>query len=180
MQANVQAMTTTTNQSRRAFLLSTTAVVVTACSPPSKIQNIYRGPKATGIIVRKSERKMQMLLGNQLITEYPIDLGFAPVGHKQQEGDGRTPEGQYWINRRNYNSAFFLSLGISYPNARDVARAKAAGVSPGGDIFIHGGPRLTTDIGRADWTAGCISVTDAEMEIIYQMVPDGIPIWILA
>ncbi len=122
---------------------------------------------------------MQIIAGNRLIQEFPIDLGFAPTGHKTQEGDGRTPEGQYFIDRRNYNSAFYLSLGISYPNARDIARAKAAGVSPGGDIFIHGGPRLTSDIGRADWTAGCIAVSDDEMAMIYQMVPTGTPIWIL-
>lgn len=168
-----------TSMTRRALLLTGAAVVLHACTQ-SKIQNIYRGPAATGIIVHKGARRMQMITtGNRLLAEFPIDLGFAPQGHKQQEGDGRTPEGQYFIDRRNYNSAFFLSLGISYPNANDVARARAAGVPPGGDIFIHGGPRLPTDIGRADWTAGCISVTDAEMEQIYQMVPDGTPIWIL-
>lgn len=165
---------------RRALLLGASALALASCGTPSKIQNIYRGPKATGVIVYKGQRRMRMINGNVVIAEYPIELGFAPVGHKAQEGDGRTPEGQYWIDRRNYNSAFFLSLGISYPNAQDIARAKAAGVSPGGDIFIHGGPRLPSDIGRADWTAGCIAVSDAEMETIYQMVPNGVPIWILA
>lgn len=167
-----------TKISRRALLLGVSALALNACTR-GKIQNIYRGPRATGIIVHKGAREMQMLNGNTLIARYPIDLGFAPAGHKEREGDGRTPEGQYFINRRNYNSAFFLSLGISYPNQQDVDRARAAGVSPGGDIFIHGGPRLPRDIGRADWTAGCISVTDREIEEIYQMVPDGTPIWIL-
>ena len=82
------------------------------------------------------------------------------------------------IDRRNYNSSYYLSLGISYPNAEDIARAAEAGVDPGGDIFIHGGPKGWFDFGKKDWTAGCIAVTDREMEMIYQMVPNGTPIWI--
>ncbi len=165
--------------SRRAFLLGVSALALNACSS-GKIKNIYYGPKADGIVVSKSARKMYIMTGTTAISTHDVNLGFDPSGHKFREGDGRTPEGQYWINRRNYNSAYFLSLGISYPNARDVARANAAGVRPGGDIFIHGGPRYAGQSGKRDWTAGCIAVTDAEMEQIYQMVPDGIPIWIQA
>ena len=106
-----------------------------------------------------------------------IDLGFAPAGHKQVEGDGKTPEGTYLIDRRNPNSDFHLSIGISYPNARDIARAMAAGQDPGGDIFIHGQPNKSRGEGP-DWTAGCISVTNREMEDIYAMVTDGTPITI--
>ena len=97
----------------------------------SKITRRYSGPLADGIIVRKAERRMLVLKGNRALTAHDVDLGFAPTGHKVQQGDGRTPEGQYFIDRRNYNSSFFLSLGISYPNAADIARAKAAGVDPG-------------------------------------------------
>ena len=165
--------------SRRAFLLGVSALALNACST-GKIKNKYYGPQADGIVVSKSERKMYIMTGTTAISAHDVDLGFNPTGHKFREGDGRTPEGQYFINRRNYNSAYFLSLGISYPNRRDVARARAAGVSPGGNIFIHGGPRYRGEHGKADWTAGCISVTDLEMERIYQMVPDGIPIWIKA
>jgi len=165
--------------SRRAFLLGVSVIALNACST-GKIKTKYLGPKADGIVVSKSDRKMYIMTGTTAISAHNVDLGFNPDGHKEQEGDGRTPEGQYFINRRNYNSAYHLSLGISYPNRRDVARAKAAGVSPGGNIFIHGGPRYDGESGRADWTAGCISVTDAEMDLIYQMVPDGIPIWIEA
>lgn len=168
-----------TASSRRTFLLGVSALALSACTG-GKIQNRYYGPKADGIIVRKAERRMYILKGSKPLAVHDVDLGFNPLGHKFREGDGRTPEGQYFINRRNYNSAYFLSLGISYPNARDVARANAAGVDPGGDIFIHGGPRYRGEVGKADWTAGCIAVPDAAMELIYQMVPDGIPIWIQA
>ena len=164
---------------RRAFLTGVSAAALTSCAS-GKIKNVYYGPQADGIVVRKSERKMYIMKGTTALSAHDVDLGFSPVGHKRAEGDGRTPEGQYFINRRNYNSAYFLSLGISYPNRRDVARARAAGVSPGGDIFIHGGPRYFGETGKRDWTAGCIAVTDAEMEQIYQMVPDGTPIWIQA
>ncbi|TDA88068.1 hypothetical protein E0702_16775, partial [Halomonas marinisediminis] len=87
-------------------------------------------------------------------------LGFAPHGHKQVEGDGKTPEGRYRIDRRNPNSSFHLSLGISYPNTADVARARAMGQSPGGNIFIHGQPNLLGPQTEENWTAGCIAVTD--------------------
>lgn len=162
---------------RRGLLLGATALGVFGCTR-SKIRNVYRGPLADGVIVQKADRRMFIMRGQSVLTAHEIDLGFAPAGHKGQRGDGRTPEGAYVIDRRNYNSEFFLSLGISYPNAEDIARAKDAGLNPGGDIFIHGGPRKWSQRGRPDWTAGCISVTDAEMEQIYQMVPIGTPIWI--
>jgi murein L,D-transpeptidase YafK len=102
-------------------------------------------------------------------------LGFAPDGHKVVEGDGKTPEGLYRIDRRNPNSRFHLSLGISYPNAEDIRVAKSLGKSPGGEIFIHGQKHpLRKDEG--DWTWGCIAVTNKEMEKLYAMVKDGTPI----
>ena len=107
-------------------------------------------------------------------------LGFAPVGHKTRSGDGRTPEGRYVIDRRNARSDYYLSLGVSYPNPVDVARARAMGTDPGGNIFIHGGPRRAAERRKQDWTAGCIAVTDAEIEEIWSLVPTGIPISILA
>ena len=162
---------------RRALLLGGLAAGLLGCSQ-SKIRRRYRGPLADGVIVRKAERAMYVLQGSEVLSSHRIELGFAPVGHKQMEGDGRTPEGQYFIDRRNYNSSFFLSLGISYPNAADIARARAAGVDPGGDIFIHGETRGKR--GAPDWTAGCIAVTDNEMEMLYQMIPIGTPIWIQA
>ena len=123
-----------------------------------------------------------MLDGAQgVLKTYPMGLGFAPVGHKQFEGDGRTPEGSYFIDRRNPNSLFHLSIGISYPNAADRAFAKAQGKSPGGDIFIHGGPRKGIDpVDKRDWTAGCIAVTDRQIEQVYAMVRNGTPVDIFA
>ena len=127
----------------------------------------------TRVAVFKGRREIYLLHHEEVLKKYEIDLGFNPVGHKFQEGDGRTPEGRYLIDRRNPNSAFYLSIGISYPNEADVARAKAFDVRPGGDIFIHGGPRKGRDRGGKDWTAGCISVSDRQMEDIYAMVRDG-------
>lgn len=127
--------------------------------------------KATFIIVDKSERMMWLLNDGQIIKEFNISLGFQAIGHKQFEGDGKTPEGIYIIDRRNPDSNFHLSLGISYPNEKDRAYAASKGKDPGGDIFIHG--ESSRNIDKTDWTAGCIAVMDEEIELIYQMVPDG-------
>ncbi len=140
----------------------------------------YNGPEVTQVIVDKSDRRMHLLHHSEVLKTYPIGLGFAPVGDKQIEGDGKTPEGIYTIDKRNPNSRFHLSLGISYPNERDIAEALALGKSPGGDIFIHGGPpKGSTAHPRSDWTWGCIAVKDREMEDVYAMVKDGTPIVIL-
>ena len=138
----------------------------------------YNGPEVTRIQVFKQQRYMQLLHQDSLLKSYNFQLGFAPTGHKQQEGDGRTPEGAYVIDRRNPNSRFHLSLGISYPNANDIAYARARGVDPGGDIFIHGTP--TRAIGIPDWTWGCIAVQNNEMDEIYAMVNNGTQIFIYA
>ena len=140
----------------------------------------YNGPEVTSVQVHKGERKMYLLHNDKVLKSYDIGLGFAPVGHKQFEGDGKTPEGLYYIDRRNPNSRYHLSVGISYPNEADKARALAQGVQVGSDIFIHGqGPEGRALVKtRRDWTVGCIAVTDAEVEDIYAMVPDGTPIMI--
>ncbi|MFM2388891.1 MAG: hypothetical protein RLZZ437_446 [Pseudomonadota bacterium] len=160
----------------RIITLLCIALVLASCGNGSKFRT-YNGPEVTQIQVHKADRVMYLLHGNQVLRSYDISLGFAPVGHKQVEGDGRTPEGAYRINRRNPNSAYHLSLGISYPNADDVAYAQSIGASPGGDIFIHGwSEALATS---RDWTAGCIAVRDREMEEIYSMVKDGTVIFLL-
>ncbi len=153
---------------RRMMLLGSVALLA-GCS--SKFRS-YSGPEVTRILVYKEDRRMYLVHGNQAIRAFDFDLGFAPVGGKQIEGDGRTPEGHYVIDRRNPDSRFHLSLGISYPNARDIARARAMGQSPGGDIFIHGQPNYFIPEGP-DWTWGCIAVTNREMEDIYAMVREG-------
>jgi len=136
----------------------------------------YNGPKVTRIQVFKERRALQLIHNRTLLKAYRFELGFAPTGHKTQEGDGRTPEGAYLIDRKNPNSRFHLSLGISYPNASDYESARARGVEPGGDIFIHGTP--TRWIGHSDWTWGCIAVTNEEMDEIYPMVDKGTKIFL--
>ncbi|MCY4179907.1 MAG: L,D-transpeptidase family protein [Litoreibacter sp.] len=140
----------------------------------------YEGPQVTRILVLKEKRRMYLLNGSDVLKAYDFDLGFAPEGDKKVEGDGRTPEGRYYIDRRNPQSSFYLSLGINYPNARDRWEARRLGKSPGGDIFIHGQPNKNPLKARGpDWTAGCIAVTNKEMREIYAMVQLGTVIDIL-
>lgn len=161
---------------RRTFFTALTAMAALGgCASKFKT---YNGPPVTHIVVNKTARRMYLLNGDTVLTSHDIALGFAPGGHKQIEGDGKTPEGPYVIDRRNPNSEFHLSLGISYPNADDVAHARALGKSPGGDIFIHGERNPLKRNRSGDWTWGCIAVTNREMEDIYAMVRDGTPITI--
>lgn len=131
----------------------------------------YAGPLVTVIEVHKAERKMYLISGNKVLRTYAIHLGGNPVGHKQFEGDGKTPEGRYAITHRNAQSAYHLSLGISYPNDADRAFAAGQNKPPGGDIFIHG--ENNRGASKGDWTAGCIAVNDREIEEIYAMVNPG-------
>ena len=130
------------------------------------------------ILVNKGDRELFLLRDGWPVRMYPIALGFAPKGDKQRQGDGRTPEGVFRIDRRNDRSRFHLSLGIDYPQPDDVARARAGGYSPGGDIFIHGQHRSVPD-GQwvsADWTEGCIAIADAHMDVLWEVVPMGTPV----
>ncbi|WP_298858900.1 L,D-transpeptidase family protein [uncultured Sulfitobacter sp.] len=159
---------------RRHLILGGAAVATLGACTPSKFKR-YNGPEVTGIVVNKGERKMYILSNDKVLREHEIMLGFAPEGHKVIEGDGRTPEGVYRIDRRNPNSRFHLSLGISYPNEEDIRVANSLGKSPGGEIFIHGQKHpLRKDEG--DWTWGCIAITNKEIEKLYAMVKDGTPI----
>jgi murein L,D-transpeptidase YafK len=137
----------------------------------------YNGPEVTQIQVYKADRKMYLLHNNTALKSYDVALGFAPEGHKQFEGDGKTPEGLYYISYKNPKSRYHLSLGVSYPNEADLAFAEAAGKPPGGDIMIHGGPNEKT--GQRDWTWGCVALSDKEIEVVYSMVKPGTPIFIL-
>ncbi|MGV3461066.1 MAG: L,D-transpeptidase family protein [Flavobacterium sp.] len=135
------------------------------------------------LIVHKSKRKMMAYSDAKLVKTYNISLGFNPVGHKQQEGDGRTPEGTYVINDRNPNSGYHKNLSVSYPNDADKAVAKKRKVSPGGDIKIHGLPNNQPDFGKFhrmnDWTFGCIAVTNEEIDELYIAVKKNAVIEIL-
>lgn len=151
-------------------LISGVLIVISLGACTSKFKT-YDGPEVTRILVYKEQRVMYLLHENKVLEQYPVDLGFAPAGDKEVEGDGKTPEGDYTIDRRNPDSSFHLSLGISYPNEADIAEARTLGEKPGGDIFIHGARRLGDPKGD-DWTAGCISVTNRQIEKIYAMVKD--------
>ena len=139
-------------------------------------------PEIDQILVQKSARKMFLLSGDQIVREYKIRLGRNPVGAKEREGDNRTPEGDYTIVSHNPNSAYHLSLRISYPTAQQRAEAEKNGYSAGKDIMIHGYPTKSPAFlfrfihAWRDWTAGCIAVSNKEIEEIYDMVKDGTPI----
>lgn len=137
------------------------------------------------ITVSKADKRMQLLRDGKVLRTYRISMGANwDAGHKQQEGDERTPEGRYLIDWRNPRSFAHLSLHISYPNAADTEAAQRANVSPGGNIMIHGLPNGLGLLGSlhhlTDWTDGCIAVTNQEMEEIWSLVPTGTPIEIHA
>jgi len=140
--------------------------------PPLKL------PQIDLIRVQKAARTMELWSDGRLVHVIPhIQLGDEPTGPKRFEGDERTPEGRYEIDWGNPKSAYHLSLHISYPNAQDRAYAQARGRSAGGMIMIHGQPNALP-VGRVpgDWTDGCIAVANAEIEALYESVPDGTPI----
>jgi len=129
------------------------------------------------VLVLKSERQLHLLRRGETIKSYRISLGKQPNGAKQREGDLRTPEGFYWIDWRKASDKYQLSLHISYPNARDLANARQAGVPPGGMIMIHGTP-LDEEYPEwffhtLDWTEGCIAMKNDDMREVWELVKDG-------
>ncbi len=137
--------------------------------------------RADRIVINKAQRELLLYQGGRVIRSYKVALGN-PIGPKTRRGDRKTPEGAYTISGKNAASSFHRSLRISYPNAADRERARKLGVNPGGDIMIHGLPNGQGYIGAAhrlaDWTDGCIAVTDAEIEEIWRLVPNGTPVQI--
>ena len=135
---------------------------------------------ADKIVVIKSEHRMILFRGDTVLRSYTVSLGRGGKGPKMRVGDHKTPEGNYVIDWRNPRSRFHLSLHVSYPNAADIQRAREHGLAPGGDTMIHGLQNGLGWIGRfhrlADWTDGCIAVTDSEMDQIWRAVPNGTPI----
>lgn len=136
--------------------------------------------RADLVRVEKGARRLTLLRDGRVLASYPVALGFTPVGHKQREGDGRTPEGRYRVEYRNPASVAHLSLKVSYPEQADRDAAAARGEEPGGDIMIHG---IMNGLGWAgslhrlmDWTSGCVGVSNAEMEAIYARVDVDTPI----
>ncbi|MDB6176806.1 L,D-transpeptidase family protein [Paracoccus sp. Z330] len=162
---------------RRTVTLSLLAALAACGSSKSRFKT-YNGPPVTQVVVNKGQRRMYLLHNQTVLKSYDIGLGNEPIGHKQFEGDGKTPEGVYFVDRFNPRSQFHLSVGVSYPNERDTAYAEQFNLSPGGDIFIHGrGPEGNAKAPKKrDWTAGCIAVKDEEIEDIYAMMRGGVPV----
>lgn len=137
---------------------------------------VQKGP-ADKILIEKKERRLTLFSKDKVLKTYKIALGGNPNGPKERQGDNKTPEGTYIIDSRNKNSRYHLSLHISYPNEKDKKRAKERGVSPGGDIMIHGIKNELSWVGDmhtdVDWTQGCIAVTNEEIEEIDKLVPNG-------
>jgi murein L,D-transpeptidase YafK len=132
---------------------------------------------ADRVVVLKTERTLELLNQGKVIKTYKVALGGDPVGPKTRQGDHKTPEGTYVLDFRNAHSKFYKAIHISYPNNHDRAVAHEKGISPGGDVFLHGLPNGYGAIGAVhrlkDWTDGCIAVTDEEMDQIWKAVPDG-------
>jgi len=136
--------------------------------------------RADSLLIVKSERKLYMLKNGEVLRAMDIALGLMPEGPKQREGDFRTPEGRYFLEAKNPNSDYFLSVKISYPNEADRARARAEGVDPGGEIMIHGLPNepryRESRYSDTDWTDGCVAVSNSDMIDIWLMTAPGTPI----
>jgi murein L,D-transpeptidase YafK len=157
------------------FILAILLAIFTWANwPASALANDVRADR---IVIEKQARTLSLYRRGAAIKTYRVSLGSRPVGQKERQGDGRTPEGVYVIDQHNPHSSFHRALHVSYPSAADRARAAALGVSPGGDIMIHGLPNHFGWIGRLqrahDWTAGCIALTDPEIDEIFRAVPDG-------
>jgi murein L,D-transpeptidase YafK len=142
-----------------------------------------RSESVDRILVLKSKRRLLLLRGGSILATYRVALGAQPIGPKLRQGDSRTPEGHYYVDALNPDSRFHRALHISYPNARDMRRARASGVSPGGDIEIHGMPDSYghfDPVAFGDWTDGCIAVGNRAIEEIWASAGIGTPVEIRA
>lgn len=142
--------------------------------PPTDLSQPLRG-NIDRILIEKGDRRLTVYQDGKRVREYRIALGFTPAGDKVMQGDGKTPEGIYRIDRRNDRSKFHLSLGIDYPQPEDRARARKGGYSPGGDIFIHGQPNQIAEGYRVkgDWTEGCVAIDNHQIEELFAATPLG-------
>lgn len=144
------------------------------CALPALASN---APEVDRVIVSKSDRQLYLMQGRTIVRSYPVSLGKNPTGHKLRAGDKRTPEGRYYLDWRNQQSRYHLSLHISYPSPHDKQRAADKGLHPGGDIMLHGLPKKYADGQKVlldlDWTDGCIAVSNDAIEEIWQLVADN-------
>jgi len=165
--------------SRRSVLFAV-LLAVAGCRSVHSSATTPNKQKADQIIIVKSERTLTLMNRGQVLKTYKVALGGNPVGAKEKAGDKKTPEGKYVIDSKNAKSRFHLALHISYPNAEDLTRARKLGVSPGGGVEIHGLESQYAWVGslhrQVNWTAGCIAVTNAEIEEIWPLVEVGTPV----
>jgi murein L,D-transpeptidase YafK len=166
-----------------ALLLTAAAGMAVAAGPVLASSVSATVPVADQVLVRKSERRLYLMRHGEVLRSYRIALGLIPDGPKQRAGDFRTPEGRYLLTRRNSRSDYFLSIQVSYPNADDLRRARHQHVDPGGSIMVHGLPNFQRHppdyYAGADWTDGCIAMSDSDMVELWLMVQDNTPIDIL-
>jgi len=160
----------------RRCLLAAVAVFVVSAGAMAEVV-------ADRVVVDKTERKLRLYSGSDVMQSFDIALGLMPEGHKEREGDSRTPEGDYLLTNRLIDSDFFMAIQVSYPNPDDIAKADRLGVSPGGAIMIHGQPtrprKSAAYYAKYDWTDGCIAVSNAAMVAIWQLTKPNTPITIL-
>jgi murein L,D-transpeptidase YafK len=146
--------------------------------PPTQIGDPFA--PADGVVVRKGERRLSLMRNGSIIKSFRVSLGLNPTGHKEREGDFRTPEGQYMLTRRNAHSDFFLSIQVSYPSEHDAKRARAQGARPGGNIMIHGLPNVLRYSRERylsnDWTDGCIAMSNEDMLEVWLFTQSNTPI----
>jgi len=148
-------------------------------TPRAMVQEL---PVATRVVVYKAARRMDLMHGDEVLRSIRVSLGLMPAGQKERAGDFRTPEGRYYLTRRNPRSDYFLSIQVSYPNDRDLRQARANGWDPGGSIMIHGLPnrlRREPDYYSRDWTDGCIALSDSDMLEVWLLTQYNTPIDIL-
>lgn len=168
------------NQVIQTVMRSMLKILVTVCAFFICFGVLHSKQTADFVLVVKSESRLYLLRNQEVFASYRVKFGSNPEGHKQQEGDERTPEGRYVLDYKNPNSSYFKSIHISYPNAEDRARARKRGVSPGGDIMIHGQANGWGSFGWViqffNWTNGCIALTDSDMDRVWSAVKPGTPI----
>jgi murein L,D-transpeptidase YafK len=156
------------------------SIIVSICALLLLCGAADANPKADFVLVVKSEKRLYLMQNGDVIASFRVAFGQNPKGHKEQEGDERTPEGRYVLDAKNPHSAFYKSIHISYPDAEDRKRARKKGVSPGGDIMIHGQKngyeRWETFTQLVNWTDGCIALKNKEMDFVWNAVKVGTPI----
>ena len=167
----------------RALAAALVAALALALPSDSRAEPLPRAVRADRLVIRKADRTLTLYWHGAKLKSYRVALGARPVGPKQERGDLRTPEGLYVIAKHSKKTVFHGALVLSYPNADDCSRARAAGVSPGSGIEIHGLHEGFEWLGSAhailDWTDGCIAVTNREIDELVRAVPDGTPVEIL-